>query len=49
MNKALFPEREKERYYVRFNIDGLMRGSYKERMTANRSTSCATSSRSLRS
>jgi len=32
MNKALFPDREKERYYVRFNIDGLMRGSYKERM-----------------
>ena len=32
MNKALFPEREKESYYVRFNIDGLMRGSYKERM-----------------
>ena len=38
MNKALFSEREKGSgqsegsYYVRFNIDGLMRGSYKERM-----------------
>ena len=32
INKALFPEREKGRFYVRFNIDGLMRGSYKERM-----------------
>lgn len=32
MNKALFPEREKGDFYVRFNIDGLMRGSYKERM-----------------
>ena len=32
MNKALFLEKEKGCYYVRFNIDGLMRGSYKERM-----------------
>lgn len=32
MNKALFSEREKGAFYVRFNIDGLMRGSYKERM-----------------
>ena len=32
MNKALFLEKEKGSYYVRFNIDGLMRGSYKERM-----------------
>jgi len=32
MNKTLFPEREKGDFYVRFNIDGLMRGSYKERM-----------------
>lgn len=38
MNRALFTEKEKSRgpdsgcYYVRFNIDGLMRGSYKERM-----------------
>jgi HK97 family phage portal protein len=32
MNRALFPEREKGSFYVRFNIDGLMRGSYKERM-----------------
>ena len=44
MNKSLFTEKEKSRgpdpgrgpdsgfFYVRFNIDGLMRGSYKERM-----------------
>lgn len=32
MNRALFPEKEKGVFYVRFNIDGLMRGSYKERM-----------------
>ena len=32
MNRALFTEREKSDFYVRINIDGLMRGSYKERM-----------------
>jgi HK97 family phage portal protein len=32
MNRALFMEREKSAFYVRINIDGLMRGSYKERM-----------------
>jgi HK97 family phage portal protein len=32
MNKALFSDREKGAFFVRFNIDGLMRGSYKERM-----------------
>jgi HK97 family phage portal protein len=32
MNRALFPEKEKGRYYVRFNMDGLLRGAYKERM-----------------
>jgi HK97 family phage portal protein len=37
MNRALFPEKEKVgspggRFYVRFNMDGLMRGAYKERM-----------------
>ena len=32
MNRALIPEKEKGRFYVQFNIDGLMRGSYKERM-----------------
>jgi len=32
MNRALFSEKEKGRYYVRFNMDGLLRGAYKERM-----------------
>ena len=32
MNRALFAEKEKGVFYVRFNMDGLMRGSYKERM-----------------
>ena len=32
MNRALFNEQEKGRYYTQFNIDGLMRGDYKSRM-----------------
>ncbi len=32
MNRALFSENEKGRFYVQFNIDGLMRGDYKSRM-----------------
>ena len=32
MNRALFAEQEKGRFYVQFNIDGLMRGDYKSRM-----------------
>jgi len=32
MNRALFSEKEKGRFYVRINMDGLMRGAYKERM-----------------
>lgn len=32
MNRALFSDREKGRFYVQFNIDGLMRGDYKSRM-----------------
>ena len=38
MNRSLFTEQEKgggssgRRYYVQFNIDGLMRGDYKSRM-----------------
>ena len=32
MNRALFPEKEKGVFYVRFNMDGLMRGDYKSRM-----------------
>ena len=32
INKTLIPENEKGRYYVQFNIDGLMRGDYKSRM-----------------
>lgn len=31
-NRALIPEAEKSRYYVQFNLDGLMRGDYKSRM-----------------
>ena len=32
MNRALFSEKEKGRFFVQFNIDGLMRGDYKSRM-----------------
>ena len=32
MDRALFPENEKGRFYVQFNLDGLMRGDYKSRM-----------------
>lgn len=32
MNRALFSKTEKERFFVRFNMDGLLRGAYKERM-----------------
>lgn len=32
INRALFQEKEKGRFYVQFNIDGLMRGDYKSRM-----------------
>ncbi len=32
MNRALFSDKEKGSFYVRFNIDGLMRGDYKSRM-----------------
>ena len=32
INRALFSAAEKGRFYVQFNIDGLMRGAYKERM-----------------
>ncbi len=32
MNRALFPDKEKGVFYTRFNMDGLMRGAYKERM-----------------
>ncbi len=32
MNRALFAENEKGRFYAQFNIDGLMRGDYKSRM-----------------
>ena len=32
INKTLFSEKEKGRYYCQFNLDGLMRGSYKDRM-----------------
>ena len=32
MNRALLSDSEKARFYVRFNMDGLLRGAYKERM-----------------
>ena len=32
MNRALFSDEERGRFYVQFNIDGLMRGDYKSRM-----------------
>ena len=32
MNRALFTDQEKGRFYVQFNIDGLMRGDYRSRM-----------------
>ena len=32
INRALFSDIEKGRFYVQFNIDGLMRGDYKSRM-----------------
>ena len=32
MNRALFSPNEKGRFFVRINMDGLMRGAYKERM-----------------
>lgn len=32
MNKALFDESERGKYFVKFNMDGLMRGDYKSRM-----------------
>ena len=32
MNRALLSDSEKGRLYVRFNMDGLLRGAYKERM-----------------
>ena len=31
-SRALFPETEKGRFDVQFNLDGLMRGDYKSRM-----------------
>ena len=32
IQRALIPEAEKGRFYVQFNMDGLMRGDYKSRM-----------------
>lgn len=32
INRSLFSDQEKGRFYSQFNLDGLMRGSYKERM-----------------
>ena len=32
MNRALFSEKDRGRFFIRFNMDGLLRGAYKERM-----------------
>ena len=32
LNRGLFSEKEKGRFYVQFNMEGLMRGDYKSRM-----------------
>ena len=32
MNRILFNDAEKKRYYIKFNLDGLLRGDYKSRM-----------------
>ena len=32
MQRALFSEGEKQRYFVKFNVDGLLRGDYQSRM-----------------
>ena len=32
MNRALFSDKDKCHFFVRFNMDGLLRGAYKERM-----------------
>ena len=32
INRSLFTDQEKGRFYSQFNLDGLMRGSYKERI-----------------
>lgn len=32
IDRQLFPEKEKGRFYAQFNLDGLMRGDYKSRM-----------------
>lgn len=32
MNKALIPENDRGKFFVKFNMDGLMRGDYKSRM-----------------
>ena len=41
MNRALFSDKEKGVYYVRFNMDGLMRGDYKSRMDHRYGSDCA--------
>lgn len=32
LHRALFSETEKQRFFVRFNVDGLLRGDYRSRM-----------------
>ncbi len=32
IQKSLFSEREKSEYFVKFNVDGLLRGDYESRM-----------------
>jgi hypothetical protein len=33
MQKALFSDSEKSKYFIRFSVDGLLRGDYASRMT----------------
>lgn len=33
MQKALFSDSEKQKYFIRFSVDGLLRGDYASRMT----------------
>ena len=33
MRRALLSDDEKKKYYIRFNVDGLLRGDYASRMT----------------
>ena len=49
INRALFSEKEKGVFYVRFNMDGLMRGDYKSRITLTASGTMITNPGSVSS